>query len=97
MIVTRRFTEIVLVLLLLVSGCGRDHNITTRSPEALKSYQEGLAQYEKFYYREAVASFGEALRQDSTFAMAWAQSCVRERWMPSTARAGPPEVAWPHG
>jgi tetratricopeptide (TPR) repeat protein len=69
----QRYTEAIccLFLLMLVSGCNRVPKLTTQSPEALRAYQEGLGQYEKFYYREAKASFEEALRKDSTFAMAW--------------------------
>ena len=73
MTTVRRFAETLLCLSLLlwVSDCNRAPKLTTQSPEALRAYQEGLAQYEKFYYREAKASFEEALRKDSTFAMAW--------------------------
>ena len=63
-------------LLLPVSGCGRAPKLTAQSPEALRAYQEGLGQYEKFYYREAKALFEEALRKDSTFAMAWTRMAM---------------------
>ena len=74
----RRFAEILLSvsLLLLVSNCNRTPGITTQSPEALHDYQQGLGQYQKFYYREAKVSFEEALRKDSTFAMAWARMAI---------------------
>lgn len=62
-----------LLLLILVSACNRAPEFTTQSPEALRAYKEGLGYFDKFYYREAKASFEEALRKDSTFAMAWAR------------------------
>ena len=73
--IARRFPETFLcfALLFLISDCSRGPELTTQSPEALSAYQEGLALYEKFYYREAKASFEEALRLDSSFAMAWAR------------------------
>ena len=78
MITARRFAESFgcLLLLVLVSDCSRAPKLTTQSPEALRAYQEGVGQYEKFYYREATASFEEALRKDSTFAMAWARMAM---------------------
>lgn len=74
----RRLAEsfLCLSLLLLVSDCSRAPKLTTQSPEALRAYQEGLRQLERFYYREAKESFEEALRHDSTFAMAWARMAV---------------------
>jgi tetratricopeptide (TPR) repeat protein len=76
----RRFGETLLCLslLLLVSNCNRSPKLTTESPDALRAYQEGLDQFEKFYYREAKTSFEEALRKDSTFAMAWARMAMLE-------------------
>jgi tetratricopeptide (TPR) repeat protein len=78
MTTVRRFAETLLCfsLLLFVSDCGRAPRLTTQSPEALRAYQEGLGQYEKFYYREAKASFEEALRIDSTFSMAWTRMAM---------------------
>ncbi len=75
MTTARRFAEtlLYLVLLVLVSDCSRSPRLTTQSPEALRAYQDGLKHFEKFYYREAKESFEEALRKDSTFAMAWAR------------------------
>jgi tetratricopeptide (TPR) repeat protein len=45
--------------------------VTTNSAEAKRFYEEGVAQWQKFYYSEAKAAFERALRADSTFAMAW--------------------------
>jgi len=56
---------------LLVAGCSREEKITTRSPEALRFYQEGVGLWEKFYYREAKDSFSRAIASDSNFALAW--------------------------
>jgi tetratricopeptide (TPR) repeat protein len=73
MIAVRWLAETLLCCALLVgvSACNRTPKLTTQSPEALRAYQEGLEQYQKFYYREAKTSFEEALRKDSSFAMAW--------------------------
>ncbi|RPH37708.1 tetratricopeptide repeat protein, partial [bacterium] len=78
MTTARRLAEtfLCLSLLLLVSDCSRAPKLTTQSPEALRAYHDGLKQYEKFYYREAKASFEEALRQDSAFAMAWGRMAM---------------------
>lgn len=63
----------VLVLLFSIIGCSEEPHITTQSPEALGSYNIGVAQWEKFYYSEAAQAFDEAIRLDSNFAMAWAR------------------------
>ena len=46
-------------------------DVTTHSPEAYRYYLEGLDYEEKHYYTEALNSFREALKFDSTFAMAY--------------------------
>jgi tetratricopeptide (TPR) repeat protein len=56
---------------LLLAGCSRQEKITTRSPEALRLYQQGVGLWEKFYYREAKESFLQAIAADSSFALAW--------------------------
>ena len=58
---------------LLLLGCTQAPTLTTSSPEALRLYTEGVSQWEKVYYREAITSFTDALAKDSTFAMAWAR------------------------
>jgi tetratricopeptide (TPR) repeat protein len=62
-----------LALVILLPGCSEERGITTSSDEALQIYNEGVDQWEKFYYREARQSFEHALRLDSSFAMAWAR------------------------
>jgi tetratricopeptide (TPR) repeat protein len=63
-----------LILALLVcslSGCSKECKVTTHSEQALRSYEEGVALWQKFYYNEAKGAFEQALDADSTFAMAW--------------------------
>jgi len=62
-----------LLLALFLTGCSKEPRLTTSSPEALRLYQDGVLQCERFYYREAKESFEKALGYDSTFAMAWAR------------------------
>jgi tetratricopeptide (TPR) repeat protein len=45
-------------------------SITTSSAEAYRHYVEGLENYYRAYYQEAIESFEKALEYDSTFAMA---------------------------
>lgn len=45
-------------------------DVTTHSPEAYRYYLEGVDYGEKYYWEEALNSFREALKFDSTFAMA---------------------------
>ena len=45
--------------------------LTTNSKEAYRYYLEGTDYYYKFYYEEASQKFEQALRYDSTFAMAY--------------------------
>ncbi len=45
-------------------------DVTTHSPEAYRYYLEGLDCVEKHYFTDALNSFREALKFDSTFAMA---------------------------
>ncbi len=46
-------------------------DITTHSAEAYRYYLEGVEKISKFYTREAIADFNQALEYDSTFAMAY--------------------------
>ncbi|MCK4597057.1 tetratricopeptide repeat protein, partial [bacterium] len=46
-------------------------DVTTHSPEAYRYYLEGQDYNSKLYVKEAKKSFQEALRHDSTFAMAY--------------------------
>jgi serine/threonine protein kinase/tetratricopeptide (TPR) repeat protein len=46
-------------------------DVTTHSPEAYRHYLDGVDNYNKVYFAEAIASFQKALEYDSTFAMAY--------------------------
>jgi len=63
----------LLLFAFLLAGCSKEPGLTTSSQEALRLYQDGVAQWERFYYREAKESFEKALGYDSSFAMAWAR------------------------
>jgi tetratricopeptide (TPR) repeat protein len=45
--------------------------VTTHSPEAYRHYLDGVDNYQKVYFAEAIESFEKALEYDSTFAMAY--------------------------
>lgn len=62
---------LLILAALTIAGCGREKKITSVSADAIRVYKEGVAQWEKFYYTEAKRSFEDALRHDSTFALAW--------------------------
>jgi serine/threonine protein kinase/tetratricopeptide (TPR) repeat protein len=47
-------------------------SVTTKSPEAYRSYVEGIELNDRFYTAEAEAAFKRAIELDSTFAMAYA-------------------------
>jgi len=46
-------------------------DVTTHSPEAYRYYLEGVDNYNKVYFADAIKSFEKALEFDSTFAMAY--------------------------
>jgi tetratricopeptide (TPR) repeat protein len=60
----------------MLLGCGERQKITTSSAEALAAYQRGVALYENFYYREALAAIDSAIAADSSFALAWVRRAV---------------------
>ena len=62
---------VVTLLFCSLLGCSGDRKVTTHSAEALRLYEDGVAQWQKFYYNEAKTAFEQALRADTTFAMAW--------------------------
>jgi tetratricopeptide (TPR) repeat protein len=66
-----RHTPLIILVALAFTGCGREKKLTSGSSDAVRAYGEGVAQWEKFYYPEAKHSFEDAIRYDSTFAMAW--------------------------
>ena len=80
-------TIISSVIVLLCAGCSGERRVTTQSQEALGYYTTGVAQWEKFYYSEAAAAFDEALRLDSTFAMAWARRALLDNALQNHSRA----------
>ncbi|HTO93043.1 MAG TPA: tetratricopeptide repeat protein [Bacteroidota bacterium] len=82
-----RGAGVALTACLLVLGCGREKKLTVSSPDALPPYREGVSLWEKFYYPEAKRSFEEALRHDSTFAMAWCRLAMVEASSGASAAA----------
>ena len=64
-------TSFLILAAILLVGCGREKKLTSASADAVRAYREGVTQWEKFYYPEAKRFFEEALRHDSTFALAW--------------------------
>lgn len=66
-----RHAVLLITLMLAVAGCAREPSFSTSSPEALRHYQEGVKQRNRFYFNEAKAEFLQALKADSGFAMGW--------------------------
>jgi serine/threonine protein kinase len=55
--------------------------VTTKSPEAYRSYIEGVELEKKFFFTEAQAAFKKAIELDSTFAMAYANlQNIQKAW-----------------
>lgn len=77
----------VFLLQILVLGCSKEPHITTQSQQALRSYTIGVSQWEKFYYPEAQRAFGDAIRLDSNFAMAWARLAFVDEGTQNSAKA----------
>ena len=50
--------------------------LTTRSVDAYRAFVQGTALYQRSAFRRAEASFSEAVKLDSTFALAWASLAV---------------------
>jgi len=65
---------VILLVSVLLFGCEKktqEITFTTKSPEALKLFVEGLERYDLFYHPEAFALFERAVAADPEFAMAW--------------------------
>ena len=69
----RTVQNIVLMATLgvMAGGCATQPKWSTSSPDALRAYEEGVTQWERFYYAEAAASFRKAIAADTMFAVAW--------------------------
>lgn len=78
---------LLLFALASLSGCSGDRRITVHSQEALKSYNIGVSQWERFYYVEALSAFDDAIHADSNFALAWARRAVLYDALQNRARA----------
>jgi len=59
------------VMLLALAGCQQEPRLSTNSQEAVRHYQAGVKERNRFYFNEAKAEFLEALKADSGFAMGW--------------------------
>ncbi|MEO8166795.1 MAG: tetratricopeptide repeat protein, partial [bacterium] len=69
-----RFPHLLLFALTFFAlSCKEESKITTSSPEALKAYNEGVSQLDKFYFSEAKTSLESAVQLDSNFALATAR------------------------
>lgn len=84
---TNLHRAMAVLLPLLLLGCSKEPQITTRSQQALQFYKVGLSQWEKFYYPEAQYAFDEAIRLDSNFAMAWARRAMVDDGTQNHAKA----------
>jgi tetratricopeptide (TPR) repeat protein len=59
------------VMLLALAGCRQEPRLSTNSQEAVRHYQAGVKERNRFYFNEAKAEFLQALKADSGFAMGW--------------------------
>lgn len=68
----------ILFMALALGSCSRppERTITTRSPEALRFYNDGVSAMERFYYAEAESLMERAMALDSTFALARARHAL---------------------
>ncbi len=71
--ITRFHHLLLFALTFFALSCKEESKITASSPEALKAYNEGLSQLDKFYFSEAKASLETAVQLDSNFALATAR------------------------
>lgn len=71
----------------LLSSCSEERRISTVSDQALNVYNNGVQQWEKFYYPEALHEFDNAIALDSNFAMAWARRALLDESIGDAAKA----------
>ncbi len=83
----KHLSPLLLLAALALAGCARERKLTSGSPDAVRAYNEGVAQWERFYYPEAKRSFEAALGFDSTFAMAWCRLAMVDAGSGSTGNA----------
>lgn len=68
------YSVLIMILLILgLIGCGSKGKIpiTTSSDSALEEYNQGWALFEKLRFQESIQHFENAIKADSTFAMAY--------------------------
>jgi tetratricopeptide (TPR) repeat protein len=63
----------VVLVSVLVAGCGTEPPYGTRSQEAIRAYAAGMDDFGKFYYADALKHFKDATAADSGFGIAWAR------------------------
>jgi serine/threonine protein kinase/tetratricopeptide (TPR) repeat protein len=75
--IVNRLTEDVIRLMGVPAADDREplriNDVTTHSFEAYKHYQKGIEHCRRFAFRDGVREFREAIRLDSTFAMAYSR------------------------
>jgi tetratricopeptide (TPR) repeat protein len=59
------------VIGLIAGGCKTGPRWSTSSDEALRAYEQGVTEWERFYYAESEKSLKHAIGADSLFALAW--------------------------
>jgi tetratricopeptide (TPR) repeat protein len=62
---------ILCVIALTAGGCRSGPKWTTSSDESLRAYEQGVTEWERFYYAESEKSLKHAIEADSMFALAW--------------------------
>jgi tetratricopeptide (TPR) repeat protein len=68
----------IVLTLVLLCGCHREPQFTTSSADALRAYRQGILQYNRFNYSDAKTLFEQAIRADSSFAIAWTRLAIVE-------------------
>jgi tetratricopeptide (TPR) repeat protein len=68
---TLSFSFILCLVALAIGGCNTGPKWSTSSDEALRAYEQGVTEMERFYYAESEKSLKHAIEADSLFALAW--------------------------